>query len=160
MGFFLGRHDKAIDKKGRVSIPAEFRAALGDEVTKGVYAFPSVGSDTNCIQIWPAQRMARLVRKMDEKFDQLTDKQRKMARLVLHRSRLLSVEDTGRIQPPPDLLNRAGITDAVSFAGDGTTFAMWEPSKLDTYEDDLETVEEAGAEDLLFSIVSGGDGAP
>ncbi|MEZ5668804.1 MAG: hypothetical protein R3F55_15450 [Alphaproteobacteria bacterium] len=161
MGFFHGKHEKVLDKKGRVSIPSDFRAALGEDLDKGIYAFASFGTSANSVQVWPALRMQRLVRKMDEKFDRLSLTQRKIARVVLSRSRRLIVEDTGRIQPTPELLGHAGIAEKIAFVGEGATFAMWEPSAYEAYDRalqaEIEAIPESETEDLLFSIVSGGD---
>ena len=41
MALFLGRHIHQIDRKGRVSVPAPFRAALSGQLEQGIVAVPS-----------------------------------------------------------------------------------------------------------------------
>ena len=41
MALFLGRHIHRIDRKGRVSVPAPFRAALSGQLEQGIVAVPS-----------------------------------------------------------------------------------------------------------------------
>ncbi|MET1026476.1 MAG: MraZ N-terminal domain-containing protein, partial [Dongiaceae bacterium] len=41
MALFIDTFINKIDKKGRVSVPATFRAALGGQSFQGIVAFPS-----------------------------------------------------------------------------------------------------------------------
>ena len=41
MALFLSTFEKPIDKKARVSVPPQFRAALGNQEFKGIVAYPS-----------------------------------------------------------------------------------------------------------------------
>ena len=44
MALFLSRFDNKVDRKGRVSVPASFRADLTSDAFAGVVAFPSPGN--------------------------------------------------------------------------------------------------------------------
>src|SRR3546814_8316720 len=44
MSMFFGTHENKIDKKGRVSVPASFRVAVGSQNVPGVIIFPSWNS--------------------------------------------------------------------------------------------------------------------
>src|SRR3546814_5595734 len=44
MAMFFGTHEDKIDKKGRVSVPASFRVAVGSQNVPGVIIFPSWNS--------------------------------------------------------------------------------------------------------------------
>ena len=41
MKAFLSRYSYKIDRKGRVSVPATFRATLAEQTFQGIVAFPS-----------------------------------------------------------------------------------------------------------------------
>ena len=45
MALFLSRFDNKVDGKGRVSVPASFRADLTSDVFAGVVAFPSLNTN-------------------------------------------------------------------------------------------------------------------
>ena len=45
MGLFLGTHINKVDKKGRVSVPSQFRLALSDQSFQGIVLYPSLAHD-------------------------------------------------------------------------------------------------------------------
>ena len=40
MALFIGTHENKIDRKGRVSLPADYRAELPSEDDRTIYIFP------------------------------------------------------------------------------------------------------------------------
>ena len=77
---FLGTHQNRLDAKGRVSVPAPFRAALRDgaEAAGGIVLRPSFNHP--CIEAWPAnefQALAAPLNRLDlfsEEHDDLASK--------------------------------------------------------------------------------------
>ncbi len=67
MSQFLGTHQNRLDAKGRVSIPAQFRAVLragyGGETATSLVLRPS--HKHPCIEAWPANAFAALATPLD-----------------------------------------------------------------------------------------------
>ena len=51
---FLGTHQNKLDAKGRVSVPAPFRAALKGRPRANGAADPAAVAQASCIEGWPA----------------------------------------------------------------------------------------------------------
>ena len=129
MGLFLSRFANKIDKKGRVSVPAPFRASLSDQAFSGivVYPHPKLLALEGC----GFDRMARMVEGHD-RLDQFSD-QRDDLGSIFAVSHQLAFDPEGRVMLPEDLLSHAGIVEQAVFAGYGSTFQIWEPSALDRH---------------------------
>ena len=69
MALFLSTFVNKIDKKGRVSVPSAFRAALTSQGFPGVVLFPSFSLPA--IEGWGMDRMEALSAGIDEDFDPL-----------------------------------------------------------------------------------------
>ncbi|MFQ5953916.1 MAG: division/cell wall cluster transcriptional repressor MraZ [Kiloniellales bacterium] len=129
---FFGTHDNKVDRKGRVSVPASFRAALNAPEENAIVAFPSFTDPA--IEAWPVERMRRLQDGLDE-MDQFSQEQRDFASLIFAEARLLNLDNEGRIVLPGQLARHAAITERALFVGQGATFLVWEPSRYQAYKD-------------------------
>jgi MraZ protein len=125
---FLSSFTNKIDAKGRVSVPAPFRAAVQGESFAGVVLFRSFTG--KCVDGMPMSRMDALANAADQgdifdaKLDELTA-------MLFADARQLPFDVTGRIVIPPDLLAHAGIAADAVFVGRGKSFQIWEPSAFD-----------------------------
>ncbi len=129
---FFGTHDNKVDRKGRVSVPASFRAALSAPETKAIVAFPSFTDPA--IEAWPAERMRRLQDGLDD-MDQFSQEQRDFASLIFAEARLLNLDGEGRIMLPGELTQHAAISARALFVGQGATFQIWEQDRYQTFRD-------------------------
>jgi MraZ protein len=127
---FLGTHENKVDKKGRVSVPASFRAAFAGPEGGAIAAFPNF--DQPAIEVWTIERMRRLQDGMDD-MEQFSQEQRDLANLIFAESRLMNLDGEGRITLAKDLAAHAGVTDLMLFVGQGATFQIWEPSHYRAY---------------------------
>lgn len=124
MALFLSTHTNKVDAKGRVSVPAGFRATLSAQDFSGVVLLPSnkfpalEGFDMGMIQ--------EISQRLD-KFDLFSDTQDDLAATIFANATPLSFDDTGRIGVPKELLAHANITDTAMFVGLGNKFQIWEP---------------------------------
>lgn len=128
---FFGTHDNKVDRKGRVSVPASFRAALNAPGENAIVAFPSFTDPA--IEAWPVERMRRLQEGLDE-MDQFSQEQRDFAALIFAEARLLNLDNEGRIALPAELSRHAAIAERALFVGQGATFHVWEPSRYQRYQ--------------------------
>jgi MraZ protein len=124
MGLFLSKFVNKVDKKGRVSVPASFRAALEDSGFPGIVVFPSYKFPV--IEACGMDRMERIAKSLD-RLDLFSDEQDDLATTVLADAQQLAFDPEGRIQLAEELASHAGIADLAMFVGKGATFQIWAP---------------------------------
>ena len=134
MALLVGRHVNKIDKKGRVSVPKPFRAALsraqsqpqaGTDAFSGLYAFPSFKYPA--LEACDEAFMTRLAEGLED-LDVFSDDQDDLAAVILENARELPMDPEGRIVLTDDLREFANIKNEVLFVGRGARMMMWEPS--------------------------------
>jgi MraZ protein len=124
---FLSTYVNKVDRKGRVSVPATFRAALADQRFPGIVAFPSYkypALDGNGIE-----RMEELIARLDT-LEEFSDEHENLAALMFASSQRLPFDTEGRVVLPADLAEHAFITDNAAFVGLGKSFQIWEPGRF------------------------------
>lgn len=124
MALFLSTHTNKVDAKGRVSVPAGFRATLTDQSFQGVVLIPS--NKFAALEGFGMSMMQEISSRLD-RFDLFSDTQDDLAAAIFASATPLSFDDTGRIGLPKELLAHAGITDTAVFVGLGNKFQIWEP---------------------------------
>ena len=124
MSLFLSSYENRLDTKGRVSVPASFRASVSGEKFAGVVLFRSFTH--NCIEGMTMSRMEQMATATDKMgiFDSELDD---LTAMLFADARELSFDVTGRIVIPADMLAHAGITDRAVFVGRGNSFQIWNP---------------------------------
>ena len=124
VALFLSTFVNKVDKKGRVSVPASFRAALTGQSFDGIVAFPSFVQ--SAIEASGIDRMESLAAGIDQ-FDPFSDEHDNFANAILADSHQLAFGDDGRLVLPEVLRDYASISDQAAFVGRGPTFQVWEP---------------------------------
>ena len=124
MSLFLSSYENRLDTKGRISVPASFRASVNNEKFAGVVLFRSFTN--NCIEGMSMSRMEQMAAATDKMglFDSELDD---LTAMLFADARQLAFDVTGRIVIPADLLKHAGITDRAVFVGRGNSFQIWNP---------------------------------
>ncbi len=124
MSLFLSSYENRLDTKGRISVPASFRASVANENFAGVVLYRSFTN--NCIEGLSMSRMEQMAAAADKKgvFDSELDD---LSAMLFADARQLSFDVTGRIVIPADMLKYAGITDTAVFVGRGNSFQIWNP---------------------------------
>ena len=136
MRLFLNTFVNKVDKKGRVSVPATFRAALSEQALhafSGVIAFRSFTAA--CIEGGGMDWMERLSASADE-MDPFSAEQNDLTSLIFADARQLSFDTEGRIVLPEDLIAFAGLNETCAFVGKGKTFQIWEPQAFSVAQDE------------------------
>lgn len=125
MPLFTSTYTNKVDKKGRVSVPAPFRATL-PEGDQSVAAFPSLIS--TAIEGFDYGYLEHISERLNN-FDMLISPSQKQdpAAKILSRSITLSIDSDGRMVLPQEFMKHAGITDRAVFVGLGRTFQIWSP---------------------------------
>jgi len=152
---FVGTHINKIDRKGRVSVPALFRASFGEAVTGGAYAMRSI-SGAQALDVFTPDAFARLAASIENPFAEEHDD---VTNAIFGASQHLSIDGEGRVMIPDNFRGFAGITDQVCFIGRGTYFQMWNPETgLAGQEDAFERVIQNRG-NIKLSLSGRGEGA-
>ncbi len=127
MKAFIGTFINKIDAKGRISVPASFRAVVQARGLAGVALYPSLTDQ--CIEGCGMDRIESL---SDAQPDNPLPnvEQDAIAHLIIGTAREALFDGGGRIVLPEDFMAKAGLTDKGAFVGKGRTFQIWEPSAL------------------------------
>lgn len=128
MALFLSTSVNKIDKKGRVSVPAGFRAALEGEAFSGIVLVPSQVHD--CLEGFAYSAMQEIARRLDE-FDMFSTDQDDLATNVFGEAVQLGFDGEGRIMLTADLMARATLSEQAVFVGMGEKFQIWSPEKYE-----------------------------
>jgi MraZ protein len=136
MTHFLGTHQNRLDAKGRVSVPAPFRAALksfngaADPDGAGPNGAAIVLRPSHkhfCIEAWPAAVFQQLATPL-ERLDLFSEEHDDMAAALYADAFPVESDKEGRIVLPENLVAHARLADTVVFMGLGRTFQIWEPA--------------------------------
>jgi MraZ protein len=133
MNQFLGSHQNRLDAKGRVSVPAPFRAVLretGDVNGIGVQLVLRPSHFHSCIEAWPASKFQTLATPLQH-YSPLSPEHDDLAASLYADAYAVEADKEGRILIPELLATHAGLTGAVVFMGLGNTFQIWEPAAAD-----------------------------
>ncbi len=127
MSLFLSSYENRLDAKGRISVPAVFRASLNNDKFAGVVLYRSFTH--KCIEGLSMSRMEQLAVATDKMgvFDDTLDD---LSAMLFADARPLQFDVTGRIVIPDDLLKHAGIRDTALFVGRGNSFQIWNPDEF------------------------------
>lgn len=133
MDRFLGRYVKRIDAKGRVSIPASFRAVLARDGFEGLFLVRSPVTDA------VEAGGNRLIAEIDAllaRFDRFSPEFQALSTAMLGSGDTLTLDAEGRIVVPDWLRQATGIAEEVTFVGLGNTFQIWEPERFRRFEEE------------------------
>ena len=130
MPVFLSTFVNRLDKKGRVSVPASFRGALGTDAS-GIVVFKSLQHEAldGC-----SVGHLELLSQSLEKQNLPSDVYELIETTIFGGSVQLPFDGEGRISLPQNLAAAVGIESEVAFVGRRKTFQLWDPRKLAAHE--------------------------
>jgi len=128
VAIFIGTYENKVDRKGRVSVPVQFRNMLAGEAFPGIVAFKSHRSVA--IEACGFGFMDRLNESMFSALDLYSEDQDDIAATMFGDSQMLPFDGDGRIILPRDMIEFAEITDRAAFIGKGPIFQIWNPDHL------------------------------
>ena len=133
MALFLSTYKNRVDKKGRVSVPAPFRAALGTQSFQGVVVYSALTDAYSALEACGMERMEQLKASID-RLDLYSEEHDAYASAVFGGASQLAFDPEGRIMLSDQLRAYAGIGDEASFVGMGATFQIWAPAAFQTHQ--------------------------
>jgi len=120
---FLATVVNNLDAKGRVSVPADFRAAASHEEFNGIIIWPALtgGAFFEAAGYDYVLQMQNALRALP-----LYSKERnKLQNAFFGEARKLSFDSNGRVTMPKDVLERLGVDGEIAFVGQGDSFHIW-----------------------------------
>lgn len=151
MAVFLSTFANKVDKKGRVSVPATFRAALEQERSAGVILYPSFKHP--CIEGCGDERIEQIAASIDA-LDAFSEEAENL-QTILADSVRLTVDGDGRMMLPKDLADFAQVGETAMFVGLGKSFQIWEPAAYEAHR--AEARERARRSGATLRLVSNND---
>jgi MraZ protein len=140
---FLGEFEHALDDKGRVAIPAKFRADLagGLVVTRGL---------DRCLFVWPMDGWRVIAEKLSQ-LSLMNADARRIHRLLFSGATDLVPDRLGRILLPVYLRQYAELRDSVVVAGLMSRIEIWSREHWEA-ERSLAEQESAQLAEHLFNL--------
>ena len=142
MTSFLSTFVNKVDRKGRVSVPAPFRAALAGEAFQGIVAYPSLADAAidafgrSVLEEMSRRRLDRTIAGGDFEAALLGGGGDDPVDTIMAMTHELPFDGEGRIVLPPALAERAGIAGHAAFVGRGARFQIWDPGAFERHQAD------------------------
>lgn len=124
---FISTIDASLDSKGRVCVPADYRAVLTAHETQGLFVCPAATEDA--IDGFGADVLNAITEKLNQQDVLMSSDYDDLAAAVLPEIENLTLDETGRVRLPPYLIEMAGLKKHVKFVGVGRKFQIWDPDR-------------------------------
>ena len=121
---FFGRYEHSLDVKGRVILPARFRASFGPDAYLSQY-------QDRCLALWPPDEFERQMAEMEVLQEQGRD-ERNLARIWASGSSEVEIDRQGRVAIPAYLREFARLDGAVLVMGALNRVELWDPAEWTT----------------------------
>ena len=119
LNMFRGINFVNMDTKGRITMPARYRAEVLDRLVV------TIDTQDRCLLLYPFLFWEEIERKIDSlpSFNQTT---RRIQRLLIGHATELDMDGNGRILLPPLLREYAGLKKDIMLIGQGKKFELWD----------------------------------
>ena len=126
MDLFISKYFNKIDKKGRVSLPSNFRNALPKSNKNEIILYKSI--KTKSIEGCGVGRLKEISKRINN-LDFFSEDYDDFSTSIFSEIVTTNVDKEGRFLIPEDLKLYAGIQTDAAFFGQGYFFQIWEPKK-------------------------------
>jgi MraZ protein len=127
MDQFVSHYMLRLDAKGRVSVPATFRAVLTRDGFDGLYCHPAL--DRPALDAGGNALLAE-IQALITGYPPYSEQREQFALSLYGTSETLKIDSEGRVVLTESLKAHAGITDAATFVGLGHKFRIREPGRV------------------------------
>jgi MraZ protein len=127
MDRFVSHYLLRLDAKGRVSVPAQFRAVLARDGFDGLYCYPAF--DRPALDAGGNALLAE-IEALIAGFSPYSDEREQFSLARYGTSETLKIDGEGRVVLTDGLKTHAGIAETVTFVGLGRKFQIWEPGRF------------------------------
>ncbi|WP_149541166.1 division/cell wall cluster transcriptional repressor MraZ [Siccirubricoccus phaeus] len=143
MSDFAGTFPGSFDaKKGRISVPAAFRATLNrlgaeDVILRSSRFLP-------CLEVWPKPDYMAEFERRTAGLSKLSAEYQSISRKLLGRVHTLRPDTEGRVVMPGPLVEKARLDGEIQFAGRGAFFEIWNSAAFAEEEARLDALDDRG----------------
>ena len=127
MDRFVSHYTLRLDAKGRVSMPASFRAVLARDGFDGLYCYPAL--DRPALDAGGNALLAE-IESLIARFSPYSEEREQFSAALYGPSEILKLDGEGRVILSEALKAHAAIADSVAFVGLGHKFQIWEPNRF------------------------------
>ncbi len=120
-----------VDAKGRVSLPADYRAIV-KETGSEIVCYRSLSAP--CIEGCLEDLLDKLATQIEDSLDFFSAEQDDLTNLVFGDAKRYPFDSTGRILLSEKLLKHAQISNSAVFVGKGRKFQIWNPENWEKEE--------------------------
>jgi MraZ protein len=136
MDEFVSTFTNRLDGKGRVSIPAAFRAVLVGDGFAGLYCCPTL--DRRAVDAG-GNRFRDTIRQSLLQFEPFSEEHEYLSTTLIGESEVLTIDQDGRTVLTESIMAHAGLADRVTFVGQGFKFQIWEPDRFAAYREEAKS---------------------
>ncbi len=122
---FRGNFSHALDEKGRVSLPVEFRKTLGDVGDESIVLTNYVSDGSRCLEGFGLSAWHAFEKRLRAK-SRFDPKLQKLENFYLSRAGECSIDAAGRILVPSHLRQYAGLERDCTFTSSIHGFRLWD----------------------------------
>lgn len=133
MDEFVSTFTNKVDAKGRVSIPAQYRAVMAVDGFDGIYCCPTL--DRQAVDAG-GNRFRETIRASLANFEPFSEDHEFLSTTLIGESEILKVDSEGRVVLTDTIRAHAGLSDRVTFVGQGYKFQLWEPDRFVQYREE------------------------
>lgn len=133
MDEFVSTFTNRLDAKGRVSIPAQFRAVLAKDGFDGLYCCQTL--DLQAVDAG-GNLFRERIRELLARYPAFSPDHDYLSTTLAGDSEILKIDPDGRVILSDKIRAYAGITDQVTFVGQIYKFQIWEPQRFTAYRDE------------------------
>jgi MraZ protein len=117
---FAGSHQLSVDDKGRLAIPARYRASLEHECASQLVV--TMGYEA-CLELYPAPEFGRIAQSIESMENR--EHAELLKRAFVGRAVECEIDKQGRIGLPPLLRRLARLENTVVLVGQINRFELW-----------------------------------
>ncbi|MFT6661002.1 MAG: MraZ protein [Maricaulis maris] len=135
-GVFLSTTINGVDAKGRVSVPADFRAVVRGGPFDGIIVWPSF--DGPYLE-GGGQALLERYQALIEEMDPYDDARIAFERAIFGAARPLAFDANGRVTLPKEFAEHAGLDAKATFVGLGSRFEIWSPERFEEHKSNAQS---------------------
>lgn len=120
---FSGNYAHTIDAKGRITIPAAYRAALGEKFTIGL------NNECKAVALYPKAKWDRIGENIARIPETDAEGMRYVRSITGNSFDNNDLDAQGRVLIPPTIRTKTGLTKAIRFVGVGTYLEVWDEDR-------------------------------
>jgi MraZ protein len=127
---FIGTYEHAVDAKGRLAVPTQFRRKLQAVMAHGLVL---ARGPNRCIELYTRDAWVAHVRETTGEMSLYDPQARRLRRAKLGNAWEVEMDEQGRVLIPQQLREMSGISSAAVVTGIGSFIEIWDPARYREY---------------------------